>query len=74
MPSSRDAPDPEMEPPPLTFPALVAGSLPLVPSGKPPQTTRNQVLIMLTFLKAFIFNREQCVRVNPKLPIHPPVL
>ena len=35
MPSSRDLPNPGIEPASLTFPELATGSLPLVSSGKP---------------------------------------
>ena len=74
LPSSRDVPDPEIEPPPLTIPALVGGFF--TTSAIWEAALRLQeiklCLIMLTFLKAFIFNREQCVHVNPELPVHPP--
>ena len=60
MPSSRDLPDPGVEPVSLIFPAWQAGSLPLAPPGKPCDSISQQQMtcfLLLNVLRAHALPR-----------------
>ena len=70
MPSSRDLPDPGVEPVSLIFPAWQAGSLPLAPPGKPCDSISQQQMtcfLLLNVLRAHALPRLAIKRLDDRV-------